>query len=102
VLRVYWKHHAFCGQEYWSLSTDDDSDKFTVPNSRPRFITYFWTKDSFYDRFIAAPRLYKIIRANEGPDVPHFDGEPEHSLDIVELVDTIEHIGLEDIGKTPK
>jgi len=57
---------------------------------------------SFYDRFIAAPRLYKIIRANEGPDVPHFDGEPEHSLDIVELVDTIEHIGLEDIGKTPK
>lgn len=56
---------------------------------------------SLYDRFIAAPRLYKIIRAN-GPDVPHFDGEPEHSLDIVELVDNIEHIGLEDIRKTPK
>lgn len=34
--------------------------------------------------------------------MPHFDGEPKNSLDIVELVDSIEHIGLEEIGKTPK
>ena len=67
---------------------------------------------SLYDRFVGAPRLYKVIgivngmlaakiqvkRFSDNPDAPHFDGEPEHSMDVVDIVDKLEKIYPQEFG----
>ncbi|CAG5097848.1 Oidioi.mRNA.OKI2018_I69.XSR.g15259.t1.cds [Oikopleura dioica] len=54
---------------------------------------------SLYDRFVGAPRLYKVIGiVNDNPDAPHFDGEPEHSMEVVDIVDKLEKIYPQEFG----